>query len=212
MKQQTKWYVIATVFAVFTLSACAQQGPVLLDLSYQPPAKGEAPAPKKTVIGVSPFKDDRGISTSLVGKQTTSSEIQNEYVIRGTVSEAVTARLKTLLTGKGITVKDVGAWNGTVEDIRGQGIDLLVGGEIKVLWAASTSRVLNTEIKSQAQVRVIVADVAEKKIIRTLNLNSNVQREDVSFSLTRVEDLLIEALTGVFNQLLEDGEFKNAVK
>jgi hypothetical protein len=147
-----------------------------------------------------------------VGKQTTSSEIQNEYVTRGTVSEAVTARLKTLLTGKGITVKDVGAWNGTVEDIRGQGIDLLVGGEIKVLWAASTSRVLNTEIKSQAQVRVIVADVAEKKIIRTLNLNSNVQREDVSFSLTRVEDLLIEALTGAFNQLLEDGEFKNAVK
>lgn len=202
----------AVVVLAVVLAGCAQSGPVLLqDILYQAPT-GTAPERAKIIVGVSPFKDVRGGSTSVLGKRIISDDVQNDLVVQGTVADIVTAGLKDALKARGVTVKDAQAWDLSAETIRADGMNILIGGEIKTLWVDVVSQPLNVKTSAAVQLRVFAADGAEKKIFRTLVLNSKVERQDVAFSLYTTADTLSEALSSALNQLLNDDEFKKKVQ
>ncbi|HSA77796.1 MAG TPA: hypothetical protein VLG72_02950 [Nitrospirota bacterium] len=205
-------YIGSAVLLAAFLSGCAQKGPVLLDnIRYQAPEGLAAGAPK-LIFGVSPFKDDRGKALSVLGKRTIPDYMENDLVVQGTVADLVTAGLKDALKARGIMVKDAPAWDMNAESIKSSGIDILIGGEIKTLWVEAVSQPLNAKVNAVVQLRVSAADAAEKKIIRTLVLNSKLERKDVAFSFELVEDAVSEALSSALNQLLNDEEFKKKIR
>ena len=210
---KSSWvYIGITVLLAALLSGCAQKGPVLLDnIRYQAP-EGLATGAPKLIVGVSPFKDDRGKTFSVLGKRTIPNYVENDLVVQGTVADLVTAGLKDALKARGIMVKDAPAWDMNAESIRSSGIDILIGGEIKTLWVEAVSQPLNAKVNAVVQLRVSAADVVEKKIIRTLVLNSKLERQDVSFSFELVEGAVSEALSSALNQLLNDEEFKKRIR
>ena len=203
---------ITMVSMLVFLSGCAEKGPVLLDIGYRPPADVAAGTPK-VVVGVSPFKDDRGKAASVLGRRLIASTgLENELMVQGTVADLVASRLKDALKARGITVKDVPAWDMTAENIKADGADIIIGGEIKTLWVEALSKLLNANTRADVQLRVSAADTAEKKVFRTLELNSKLERQDIAFSFTQVEIVLSEALSGALDQLLKDEEFKKKIK
>jgi len=62
------------------------------------------------------------------------------------------------------------------------------------------------------QLRAVLAEGPERKVFRTVNLNSVIERQDVAFSFETVKDALSDALTGAVNQLLADDEFKKRIR
>jgi hypothetical protein len=212
MKHSSVFIGIAVLLAAF-LSGCAHQGPILLDFGYQAP-KGETAAPPKVTVGVSPFKDDRGKAASVVGKRSLGLSNQtNDLVVQGTAAERVTAALKSALQARSIAVKDVPAWDLTDAGIPADGGDLLISGEIKTLWVEATAEhVANTAVKADVQLRIVVADTAQKKILRVLNVNSKLDRGTVASSFPFVGKTLSEALTTAVDQIFADEELKNRLK
>jgi hypothetical protein len=211
MKQSHVYIGIAVLLAAF-LSGCAHKGPLLLDFTYQPP-KGTTAMASKVTVGVSPFKDERGKVESVIGKRFMSlSNETNDLVVQGAVSDKVTTALKNALKARDIPVKDIAAWDLTDTGIRADGANLLISGEIKTLWVESTSSLANTTVKADVQLRVLVADTAEKKIIRTVNVNSMMERQNITYSSAFVEETLAEALSTAIDQIFADAELKNRLK
>jgi uncharacterized lipoprotein YajG len=203
-------WLITVIALLFT--GCAEKGPVLLgNIKYQAPEKTVAGTPK-TIVGVSPFKDLRGATASVLGKRTIRNYIENDLVVQGTVADLVTAAFKDALRSRGFAVKDVPAWDMKAETIAGDGFDILIGGEIKTLWVEVTSEPLNVQERADVQLRVSAADPSGKTIFKTLNMNSKLERQDVAFSFDAVERMLSEALSSAIDQLLKDDEFKNKIK
>lgn len=203
--------VLLSVAMMGMLSACAEKGPMLLEgITYQAPEALVAGV-QKIVVGIAPFKDDRGKTVSILGKRTISNYIENDLVVQGTTADLVTAAFKDALKSRGITVKDAPAWDLKAETVKGDGFDILVGGEIKTLWVEVVSQPLNVKTTAEVQLRVSAADVGENKIFRTLVLNSKMERQDVSFSLDSVAGAISEALSSALDQLMKDDEFKKKI-
>ncbi len=211
MKHSRIYIGIAVLFAFFS-SGCASQGPVLLDFQYQPP-QAVSPEAAKVTVGVSPFKDNRGKVASVVGKHSFDSSNQtSDLVVQGTVADKVTAALKSALKARGIAERDYAAWNLTEAGIPSDGSDLLVSGEIKNLWVKTTSRFADTTAKAEVQIRISVADMSQRKVIRILNVNSTMERQSLTFSTGVVESALSDALTAAIDQIFADEELKNRLK
>jgi galactitol-specific phosphotransferase system IIB component len=211
MKHSRMYIGIAVLLAVF-LSGCAHQGPILLDLQYQPP-QGVSAGAAKVTLGVSPFRDDRGKVASVIGKRSLeSSDETNDLVVQGTTSEKVTSALKGALKARGIAEKDLASWDLTEAGIPSDGADLLVSGEIKKFWAETKSRFANTTVKAEVQLRISVADMAQKKIIRVMNVHSTMERQNVTFSTDVVESTLSDALTSAIDQIFADEELQKRLK
>ena len=211
MKHSRMYFGIATLLAAF-LSGCATQGPILLDFQYQPPQNVSAGAAIVT-LGVSPFRDGRGKVASVIGKRSLeSSDETNDLVVQGTTSEKVTAALKSALKARGIAEKDIAAWDLTEAGVPSDGADLLISGEIKKFWAETKSRFANTTVKAEVQLRVSVADMAHRKIIRVVNVNSTMERQNVTFSTDVVENTLSDALTSAIDQIFADEELQKRLK
>jgi hypothetical protein len=205
-------WMLVLVASALSLSACAEKGPVLLEgVSYQTP-EGKPAGTPKIVVGVSPFKDERGKTSSVLGKRTIRDDVENDLVVQGTVSNLVTAAVKDALTARGVAVKDAPAWDLSEGTIPQAGTDIVIGGEIKAFWVDALSQPLNVKVNAVVQLRVAAADTKEKKVFRTLVLNSKVEREDVVFSFDNVTEALSEALTGAIDQLMKDDEFKKRIQ
>lgn len=203
--------VVLSALTVLILSGCAEKGPILLsNISYQPAGK-RTTAEKKAVIGVSLFKDSRGLATSVLGTRTIPSGMQNDLVVQGTVADLVAAALKDALKARGLDVKDVPVWDLTAEGMKAEGVDYLFGGEIKALRLESTGTTLSTNLTALAQLRIVVGDPIEKKIIRTLDVNSKVEQQ-ILYSNERLEEALSEALTTALNQIFQDDVLKNRLQ
>lgn len=204
--------VLIVIFGTLLLSGCATQGPILLDFQYQPPQSVPGWAAKVTV-GVSPFRDDRGKVASVIGKRSLESSDQtNELVVQGTAVDRVTAALKGALKARGIAEKDYAAWDLTEAGVPSDGADLLISGEIKKLWVEAKSRFANTTVKAEVQMRISVADMAQKKIIRVVNVSSMMERQNVTFSTDAPEGALSDALTAAIDQIFADEELQKRLK
>jgi hypothetical protein len=209
--KQTLFRVILSIVTIGLLSACAEKGPILLEgIKYQAPEALVAGVPK-IVVGIAPFKDDRGKTLSVLGKRTISNYIENDLVVQGTVADLVTLGLRDALKSRGIMVKDASAWDMNAETIKSDGMNILIGGEIKTFWVDVVSQPLNVKTTAEVRLRVSAADAAEKKIFRTLVLSSKMERQDVAFSLETVSAALSEALSSALEQLLKDDEFKKKI-
>jgi len=202
---------VVSVVTIGMLSACAEKGPVLLEgVTYRAPEGLVAGAPK-IVIGIAPFKDDRGKTVSVLGKRTISNYVENDLVVQGTVADLVVASMKEALKARGIAVRDLPA--GDLGELAGktEGAEIVVGGEIKTLWVDVSSQPLNVKMTAEVQLRVSAADKAEKKVFRTLVLNSKVERQDIAFSFDAAAGALSEALSAAIDQLMKDDEFKKKI-
>jgi uncharacterized lipoprotein YajG len=189
------------------LAACAKPGPVLLqNIVYQAPAPaGTAQGKGRTVVGVGAFKDMRDTGPSAVGNRTIRDDIENELVVQGNAADLIAAALRDALRARGIQVKDVPAGPAT-------GADLVVSGEIRTFWVDVRSQPLNVRTKANVQLRAVLEEGPERKVFRTVNLNSAIDRQDMAFSFDTVQNALSEALTGAVNQLLTDEEFKKRIE
>jgi hypothetical protein len=202
---------IAALLAAF-LSGCASQGPILVDFQYQPPQGVSAVAAKAT-LGVSPFRDDRGKSASIIGKRSFESGDQaNDLVVQGTVPDKVMAALKSALKARGISEKDYAAWDLTEAGLPSDGADLLISGEIKKCWVEAKSRFANATVKAEVQLRISIADMAQKKIIRVVNVSSAMERESITFAAVDAENALSDALTAAIDQIFADEELQKRLK
>jgi len=191
------------------LVGCAEKGPIVLDVSYQPPAATSVGVPK-TVVGVAPLKDDRG-DASILGKRKIAEGVEDDFVVAGTtVSGLATERVKDAFKARGFTVKD-SAWDRTEAGIKDEGADILISGEIKKLGIDSVSKPFKTNIKAVIQMKIVVADRAGKKIIRTLDLNSMVE-QDILYSRERLSAALSEALSSALDQIFKDEELNKKLK
>ena len=208
-------YISTISIAVLVASlfgGCAPGRPILIDFGYQLP-KSEMPLTSSTTVAVSPFKDMRGETGSVVGKRLNELNGQTRaLVVQGTVSEKVNAALRTALKTRTSAVKDAPAWDLTESGISASGADLQIGGEIKSLWVESTSQLASTTSTATVQLRVVVADAVQKKIIRILNVNSKIERENVANTDAFIERALSEAITGAIDQVFVDEELKNRFK
>ena len=195
------------------LAGCAPKGPILTEFKYLQPKSSAAVAAATVTVAVSPFKDERAKVESVVGKRFNElNELTTDLVVQGTVSTKVTAGFKNALAARRITSTDAAAWDLTETGIAAPGAELQIGGEIKVLWVDATSQLANTTSKAEVQLRIVVADVAQKKIIRILNMNSKIERQNIANTAAYIERSLSEALTGAIDQLFVDEELKNRLK
>jgi hypothetical protein len=197
------------LFVMVSLFGCAHKGPILIDFRYQAP-QGAAEKISKTTVAVSPFIDERRGNNSVVGKRvSTLNDEANDLVVQGLVSEKVTAALKSALTARSITIHDVPVWDQTEAGIPASGTNLLIGGQIKALWIDCESQLASTTVKADVELRIVVADAAQKRIIKALNVNSKIEHQSIGYSTEFVEDTLAEALSSAIDQLFADDELKN---
>jgi len=202
--------MFTAVAAVFLLLGCAEKGPILLSVGYLPPAEKAGIATKGT-IGVSLFKDNRGKPASTIGKRTITSGLEDDFVVQGTVAELVTARFTDALKTRGSEVKNIEAWDLTPEGIRGEGVNVVISGEIKTLWLESVSVPFKTNLKAAVQLRIVAGDPVEKKILRAIEVNSKLE-QDVMYSREKLEGVLSEALSSALDQIFRDDELKKRLQ
>jgi len=195
-------WVMSSLLAIVLFTGCAEKGPILLNVAYQP-SEGKAVTSKKIIVGLSSFNDKREAAASILGTRTIPSGMQSDFVVEGTVAEVVTTALKAALTERGLIVKDVPSWDLTAEGMRAEGAELLFGGEIKIMGLESKATSLKTSLTASVQIRVVVGDIAEKKIMRTLDVNSKIEQE-VLYSRDKMESALSEALTSALDQIFRD--------
>ncbi len=208
MKNRFIHAVFFVLVGLLVLSGCVSPGPILLEFQYRAPQDVSA-AGTKMVIGVSPFKDDRGVVNSVIGKRTVeATNEKDDLVIQGTVSDKVTASFKSALKARGIAQKDFAAWDLTEAGVPADGAGLVISGEIKKLWVDAASRFANTTIKAEVQIRVSVADPAQKKIVRVMNVSSAMERQSMAFSTEMVQDTVADALSSAMDQIFKDEELK----
>ncbi len=93
IRKHMRYCLGIAAFAMVILAGCAETGPILLHIGYLQP-EGRPAATTKVVVGLSPFKDDRGKPSSVLGKSTYESGVENDLVVQGTVSELVKVRSK----------------------------------------------------------------------------------------------------------------------
>ena len=194
--------VILPLIAVMFLSGCAEKGPILLNVAYQP-SEGKPVTAKKLVVGLSPFRDERETAASVLGTRTIPSGMKNDLVVEGTAADVVTNALRAALKEHGLDLKDVPAWDLTAEGMKAEGAELLFGGEIKALRLDSKATSLKTNLTASVQIKIVVGDIAGKKILRTLDVNSKIEQE-ILYSREKLESALSEALTSALDQIFQD--------
>jgi hypothetical protein len=120
--------------------------------------------------------------------------------------------VKSALSAREIGEKDFGAWDLSDAGIPPDGAGLLIGGEIKTLWLDSRASVANTIAKANVELRIVVADLEQKKIVRVLNVSSKIERQNISPTPAFLNSVLSEALSAAIDQLFADEEIKNRIK
>lgn len=199
---------------LLALSGCStQKGPFLMaDIEYFPP-EGLVAAKPKVVVGVSPFKDVRGKPGPVLGvKKSTSNSIENDLVIQGAGADMVTERFKDALRARGFSVKDVAGWDMTAEGIKAEGVDVLMSGEVKSLWVESVTGIIKVVLKTDVQLRILLADVPEKKMLRTITVSSSLDRKNIAFSFEYLQETISDTLSAAINQIFDDEEIKKKLQ
>lgn len=212
MMKSSRAFIGIAVLLTALFAGCAHRGPILVDVSYTAPRQASEEVPK-VLVGVSPFRDERGKTESVVGQRFNSlNDKVNDLVVQGTVSEKVTTALKNALGARNISVKEDPEWDLTESRIPVNEADLVISGQIKTLWVESVSSLAKTKVTAKVELRVVAADVLQKKIIRALNLNSTIERQSVAYSNSLVEGTIAEALSTAINQIFKDDELKKRLK
>lgn len=207
--RNAKHILAMAALVFFTLYGCAPKGPILVGMGYLAPPQAVAGKTTK-VVGISPILDSRGTPDSAVGRKSQASDgRESELVVQGTVAGIVTASFREALEKRGFIVKEVRSWDLSGGPVAVEGIDLLIGGEIRALWVDVVSRTVRDLYTVDVQIRASLVDVAGRGT-HNLNLNCKLEREDIKFSVERVEKLLSEALSTAVDQLINSEGFQKS--
>ncbi len=210
-KEHMRSLALLIVSLMAFLPGCVHKGPILMDFMYQAP-KTPVEETGRITAGVSPFRDARGKTDSVVGRRfNAADDVVNDLVVQGTAAEKVAGALKSALRARGVSVRSAPGWDLTEAGMPGDGTKLLISGEIKTLWVEVLSAFANTKVNAKVELRIVVADRDNKKIIRTLNVSSAIERQAVAYSTGLVQNTLSEALTTALNQLFNDDEVKKVL-
>jgi len=205
--------MVAAALIAGLVSGCARKGPILVNFSYAQQQGSTVEQTPKAIVGISPFKDERGKPVSVAGKRFDSlNDSVNDLVVQGTVSEKLTKALDRALSARGIAWRDSAAWDLTEAGVPAEGATLVIGGEIKTLWVESLTAFANTKVTAKVELRIVAADPVQKKIVRVLNVNSMIERSRVNYTTTFVQETMTEALTAAINQLFQDEELQARFK
>jgi hypothetical protein len=211
-RKTTKVCLAAAVLVPLLFFGCGPKGPILVSMSYRAP-QDLVEETRKVVVGVSPLRDERGTSASVLGRRSQASSNQgNDLVVQGTVSDIATTALKDAIERRGFAVKDVPEWDLPGGAAAVKGVDILVGGGIKNLRLDAVTKTVKVSYKVDVQLRMSAADASERRVFRKLMLNCAMEREDVKFSVSRAESLLSEALSSAIDQLMDDEEFRKNLR
>lgn len=203
---------MAMLFLPGFMAGCAEKGPILIDgITYQAP-EGLTAGRGIVMVAVSSFRDLREAKPSVIGQRQIRDYISNDLVVQGTAADMVAGALTEALRARGIRSGAAATWDLSESTINAEGADIVVGGEIKALWIEVLSQPFKVKYKSIAQLRVSVADVKEKKVLRTVNLSSSLEQEQVSYSDYTVQDLFGKTLSSAVDQLLNDEELKKKIR
>jgi len=205
----TAWGTYPALLLFLFFIGCAETGPIHLSVSYQPPAE-QAGTASRVSVGLSPLRDVREKPIAVLGVRKISDSVRKDLVTQGTVAGLVTDAFRSALKARGIIVKDASSWDLTAEHLENGGTGLVIGGEIKELWLESAT-LLATNLKASVRLRIVVADLAAKKIIKTIEVNSAVE-QDVLYSSAKLESVLSEALSGAINQVFKDEDLKKRLQ
>ncbi len=212
MGQRKMVIMLAALLALIVLAGCARRGPILVDFRYQPSAGFTPAQPSRVSVAVTPFKDERGKNESVAGKRFTSlNDEVNNLVVQGNVADKVTAALKAALRLRDVPVVETANWDQTEAGIPATG-NLVLSGQIKSLWLESLSAFANTKVSAKVELRVVAADPVTRKIVRALNVNSSIERQNVVYSTSFAQETMTEALTAAINQALNDEELKKRLQ
>jgi uncharacterized lipoprotein YajG len=206
----SRCFMLSALIMALVLAGCAEKGPILLTVGYQPP-ETKAVASKKVAVAVSLVKDTRNVGEAVLGTRTIPDGMRNDFIVQGTVATLVTAALKDALKARGLDVKEAPAWDLTAEGMKAEGAELLFGGEIKTLRLDSTAATFNTKLSASVQIMVVVGDVVEKKIIRTLDVKSKLEQE-ILYSEEKLQEALSEALSSALDQIFQDDVLKSKLR
>jgi hypothetical protein len=210
-QRNTIWFGYNAAIAAFAafflvlLTGCAEKGPVLLTPSYSPTRPAVA-VKKDSVVRVGPIRDSRGIGSSLVGKKTVSGQA-DDIMVQLALSDVVTKMLKQAFDARGFIVKSIM----DPEVPRPGSLSLLAGGEIKTLWMESTSGPFLTTLHATIALKIMVGDAAEKKIIKTLDINSTIDRT-MFYSREKLDKTLSNALSSALDQVFEDETIRKVLR
>jgi uncharacterized lipoprotein YajG len=197
-------FILGSVVAAIVMG-CAEKGPVLVSIAYQPTG-AVAVAKKKPVVRVGPIRDSRGTEASLVGKKTVSGT-SDGILIQRTVSELVTARLKDAFAARGFIVKGIM----DADAVPSGSLNLLAGGEIKTLWLESSSSRFVTTLHTTVQLKIMLANADEKRIIKTFDINRTIDRYRF-YSREKLEQELSQALSSALDQIFNDEAMRTLMK
>ncbi len=204
------WLATLCIVTFLLLAGCAEKGPVFLDIAYRPPAD-KTTGFSDIAIGVSRIRDARGVAPSVLGKRIVASGMENDLVTKGTVADRVTTALKDAVRAHGITVKEAAPWDMTPEGMPEGGYDLLIGGEIESLWLDSVSVPFKTSLKTTVRLKIAIGEVAEKKVLRVINVQSKIN-EDILYSDEELANMLSEALSSALDQIFQDEVLREKVR
>jgi hypothetical protein len=177
---------------------------------YQPPEK-ETPRPR-AVVEVKPFTDSRDRPSSIIGAKTSPDGRESDIIVSSTVSETVTRRLKEALRARGFTVIDAGGPVTSPDDAGGERADIILGGEIRVLWVEAVALPESTSLRADVQLHISVTESVDKKKVRGFNVNRRLDRRNVDLSSTRsMEELLARAFSFTIDRIFEDEELRKSM-
>jgi uncharacterized lipoprotein YajG len=202
-------FLASAVFLAAALTGCAEKGPILLSIGYQPPQESSA-AVKKS-IRLSPLRDTRSDKESIVGLRTIPDGQQNDFVVQGTVAGLMQNSIKSAFKARGYSVADAPAWDCSIAGMKPEKSDFQISGEIKTFWFESNATVLTTHMRAAVQLKLCVADARDKKAVRTIETNSVVE-QDYIYSHDKIESVFSEAIAGAVDQLFKDEAFAGKAK
>jgi hypothetical protein len=201
--------LIATGIAAL-LFACAPITQYPIHLRYAP--EGEGPQAKTElkghVVTVARFIDNRGMDDStIIGTRTKSNRKTVPFVsLQGEPSDNITEAVETYLFAKGYTVRgETPQWNFELHTIEPRWGDWVIGGSIEQLSVEVKSHV-RTVYECRLSLRVVIASIKSKKIIREHPINLSSSYTTVSFRATTAERMINKLIAQAIEHTLEDLE------
>jgi hypothetical protein len=188
------------VVLLLCMTSCASLSIYPLELSYQPKAR-EA-APEKGTVTVVLFNDRRRVTDKrVIG---TKDEETSFVSLTGSPASAVSDAVGAYLHSRGYTVKKVNeAWDGTVQSLRSEWGDLVVGGDIEDLNISATTTYPKIEYHCLVKLYVISADAKTKTIVRKERVESSSSYATVFFSRDKAEELINNTLADALEKTLD---------
>jgi len=185
-------------FGFLVLTGCAGTGEVI-PLQVRPHLDQPAQPAKDIRVSVGPFEDAREFKTGLGQRTHLWGGVSYFDIKGGEPGEVVAQALSDYLSAKGWRIVKSGS---------GESADVTMTGKIHELFVNAKSRFLFTELTAKTKFSVTATNSADGSIVRHAS-NGDVSDDEFWFDNEDMEAVLNDAMTEVFNKLIQDTKVEN---